>query len=363
MLGFAALGEIALGGVPYAAQAYQLTAGAGSFALSWQGVTLTAARAVPAGQGAFARTGYAVSLKKGYRLPAEAGATSLSGQDAALLRGYRLAAGQGSFAENGQAAGFGLSRLFASSGASVALTGQDVGLHKGFYTGAGHGSFAVAGQDAVLRREARLAAGQGAFAVTGSVALEFGHRIYADKGDFSFSGQPVAFFTSRSAEAGMFAASGQAAVLRKTWRLIPQPHVGTAGNHLLASALGAHALGGVSVFGTALPTFNMTRQNAGVRAARRIYCGAGSFTIPPAAVILRRAAVLPAGHGSFAKTGQAVGLIWRPVLALGHGQFVLTGQAIEFLRTRVRVIGSVRGYAPVRGMVRGNTRVQARTLG
>lgn len=113
------------------------------------------------------------------------------------------------------------------------------------------------------------------------------------------------------AAAGSFSMTGQAAGLRRQFRL-------------LASAA----------------TFAMTGQAAGLRASRRLVAASATYALTGYAAALKKLRTLSAQAGSFAMTGNAATLRVSRKLVAGAGSFAMSGQATGLKVTRRLVAGA-----------------------
>lgn len=151
MLGFDALGRLALGEIPTGgAQNVVLWAESGAYQIT--GKAAAGPLSMVAGQGGYVVTGAAAHLLA----KAESGAYALTGAGVAL--DVRFVAAPGSYAITGRQTAFGPA-LVASPGA-YAVAGSPAAQR--FATGSGH--YAVTGAEAHL--DSRIAAGSGAYVVT-----------------------------------------------------------------------------------------------------------------------------------------------------------------------------------------------------
>ena len=101
MLGFSPLASAPLADIgAVAAVAYNLTADAGSFALTGQTVELNKAAKISGNTGSFTLTGQDAGILIGEIF--ETGAFALSGQTVGLNKAVKLSAGTGSFTLTGQ---------------------------------------------------------------------------------------------------------------------------------------------------------------------------------------------------------------------------------------------------------------------
>lgn len=100
-----------------------------------------------------------------YNLTANAGSFALTGQTVDLNRGLNLAGGAGSFVLTGQNAGILIGEIFETG--AFALSGQTVGLNKAVKLSAGTGSFTLTGQSIVFINGKSIVADVGNFALAG----------------------------------------------------------------------------------------------------------------------------------------------------------------------------------------------------
>ena len=213
---------------------YDLTADAGSYAITGTAADVLAARRLTADAGAYAVTGTAATLAKGYRLAADAGAFTVAGTAATLTVARRLTADAASYAVTGADAGLNAGRRLIADGGSYALSGAAAGLVVGRRIATDAGSYSVTGADATLTKSRRLDAEAGAYVITGTAAaLLWGRRLAADGGSYAVTGTAATLSKSRvfAADPGAFALTGTAAtftILRPTVDSIRVP-VWTAG--------------------------------------------------------------------------------------------------------------------------------------
>jgi hypothetical protein len=199
------------------ANAYTLTAGAGSIGFAGVAASLKIGRKTSAVVGAFSLSGKTVGLLYARKFPSAVGAFAFSGQTVALKVGRKVGASTGTFAFTGQPSGLRATRLLSLGTGTFSFTGQDAAFNKGRLVSAGSGAFGISGQAAGLAATRKLGAGQGTFSFTGQVAtLLKGKTLAAGQGALAFSGQPAGLRYARalSAAPDSIAFSGQNVGLR-----------------------------------------------------------------------------------------------------------------------------------------------------
>jgi hypothetical protein len=237
---------------PSGATNYDLTADAGSYAITGTAAGLVAARRLAADAGSYAITGTDAGLAKGVRLTADAGTFTVTGTAATLTVARRLTADSASYAVTGTAAGLNVGRRLTADGGSYALSGAEAGLIVARRVAADAGSYSVAGTDATLTKSRRLDAEAGGYAISGADAgLAWGRKLSADAGSYAITGTAATLSKSRVfiAAPGAFALTGTAAVfaiLRPTVDSIRVP-VWTSGGAVAVPD--AQAAGAVDVPG------------------------------------------------------------------------------------------------------------------
>jgi hypothetical protein len=178
------------------ANAYTLTAAAGSYTLSGQTASLKKGSLLTAAAGSYALTGQTATLARLLTLTASAGSYAVSGQDASLKKGSLLSAAAGAYTLTGQDVTLTYSgptsyTLTADAG-SYALSGQDASLKRGLLVSASAGSYSLSGQDAALKRALTLTAGAGSYSLSGQdAALKRGLLLSASAGSYAVGGQDI----------------------------------------------------------------------------------------------------------------------------------------------------------------------------
>lgn len=228
MLGFDALGKLALGQLP-GASANAVSADAGAFVLSGQDAVFTVA--MPGEAATFTLSGQAAGLA--VSMPAGTGVFTLTGQTALTPSVFRLTCGPFVASEDTQ---FGIAALGA-----IAL-GQ---LYRETDTAI---SFELAGGDVVFRHT--MAAAVGAFVLAGQDArLVEGNVLSADVGALAVTFQSVATSLTLPLAAGAFTLTGQGPsteLARRSPKLRRFPRTGTTtiSARSVGAGLRARAYGG-----------------------------------------------------------------------------------------------------------------------
>lgn len=207
MLGFDALGRLALGEAPTAAAtAYAVTADGGSFTLSGQ--EMVSAVSMPAEVGAFTVAGSAGLVVS---MPAEAGSFTITGQASVAQAVFRLRCDP--FLAT-TATHFGAAPLGA------------LALGQGFLVTETSISFALSGGEAVFRHT--MAAEAGSFVVTGQNMLPFeGNILTAQAGSFALTFQQFGTSITLPMGTGAFTLTGQAELARRSPKIRRFPRVGS----------------------------------------------------------------------------------------------------------------------------------------
>lgn len=266
-----------------------------------------------------------VILKEGYDLSADAGSYAVTGQTAGLFYGYALAADSGSYTVTGQTATLQLDIPLAADPGSYAITGTDASLQKGLTLNADAGSYAVTGQTAGLAYGYAIAADAGAYSVTGqTAALEWGQAVGADVGDYAVTGAGVSLENAKTigAEAGSVTLSGTDAGLEFGRSITADAGsygvVGTAAD-LTLSTVGGYEInadsGSYSIGGTA----------AAAEYGRALIAESGTYDVAGQAAGIQYGRLLGADAGSYAVAGEPVGTLYGRLIVADGGGYTIVG--------------------------------------
>lgn len=197
---------------------YRVAATAGSYALTGSVLTARLTRRLSASAGSYALNGSVLTAKVARLLAASAGSYTLAGSGANTKAGRSLAAAAGAYSESGSEATFKYGRVMAASAGSYALAGASVVFAKGYYLTAAAGGYALAGASAGLTAARLLSAGAGSYAVTGAAAsFARGFYLTASPGTYSLDGTTAQLSRSfvLSVSVGAYTIAGSDAVLTK----------------------------------------------------------------------------------------------------------------------------------------------------
>lgn len=227
MLGFDALGKLALGELP-SGVASALTADAGAFVFTGQDAAL--AVSMPDDAGAYTLAGQSVGFV--VSMPADAGSLTLSGQAALLPSQLTLACDPFYAPEDTQ---FGLDALGA------------VALGQLYIDSEATSSFEISSVDVVFSHT--MAFDAGAIVWTGNAAaLIEGNILSPQSGDFAVAFQPFATGVTATLETGAFAVTGPGTfdLVRRVPKLRRFPRTGTTtiAARSMAAGVRARAYGG-----------------------------------------------------------------------------------------------------------------------
>lgn len=200
------------------ANAYTLTADAGSYALTGTAASLEAGRSISAAAGSYALTGTTATLAKGRTLTADPGSYALTGTAATLEVGRSVSAASGSYSLTGTAASLEIGRAVSAAAGSYVLSGTAVSLERGYVLSAAGGSYALTGTDATLTYtpagDVTMSADPGSYALTGTAAtLRRGLRLTADAGSYALSGTAASLLDNKklTGDPGGYTLTGTAA--------------------------------------------------------------------------------------------------------------------------------------------------------
>lgn len=273
------------------ANAYVLTADAGSYAL----------------------TGVAAATRAARVLTAAAGSYNLTGVAAGLVRARTLTAVSGSYSLTGVAAGLRAARTIAAAAGAYNLTGVAAGLKSGRTLACSAGAYALTGVAAGLAAARRITAAAGAYNLTGVAAT------------LNYSGSGSKTLT---ADAGTYALTGVAAGVRAARRLV--------------AAQGSYALSGVAAGTiaarriTAVPgAYSLSGNAAGLAAARKLAAATGAYNLTGVAAGVIAGRKIVAAPGAYALTGVAAGFLRTRLLAAGPGAYLITGNDATLVRSAV----------------------------
>lgn len=130
--------------------AYTLTAGAGSFVLTGNDVTLQVTRKLTADAGSYTITGQDTTLQYSRKLTLDAGSFTLTGLEATFNKSGALVLETGVFVLTGNDVGLSVTRKLDAGVGSYTLTGLDATLtytEAGYSIELGIGEFTITGQD------------------------------------------------------------------------------------------------------------------------------------------------------------------------------------------------------------------------
>lgn len=311
-----------------------------SYALQGQDAALKAGRLVPADYDSYALSGQDATLYKGYGLQAEQGAYAASAA-ASVARTYVLAAGQGSHTLTPQNVihylGAQVGRAWVA-GAWYAnawegtVWADNAGAPNAYILTAQTGYYSTASTGGKAWFESAWypgAWGDGVW-TSGQIItnLQVGHRIAAETGYYTYTGDDALRDILTVPESGSYALTGQ--------------DIGGAPGLYMAAEVGAYGLTGYET--TLLRGLRMTAQFGGYSSSgsdAEFVVGVGEYATTgyyaltgyPATFSISRG--IEATQGSYTLNGQDVRMVQGGVMDAFAGTYALTGQEVTFARTYV----------------------------
>jgi hypothetical protein len=305
------------------------TINANSGAYTLIGATSVTSIALICLAGSYALSGTDAGVKYGHPITADAGSYAITGQG---VQSDRIAAEPAGYLLDGQAASLAIleDRIFALSG-TYAITGSTAILEKAITYN--RGSYAITGIDATISRSGSpvLPLAVGSYAITGTAA-GLQHVYFVDEGDYNATGTAAAVSRGKglSALTRSYAITNPSvANLRRTYRFIAATAAynisGPAATLLKDSA-------GMDWQIAAEGSFYTITGNTAVLAVK-LNAASGSYAIVSVGAGLRTQYDI----GSYSITGQDIDFFVTNRVIANSGVYTITGQVATLIAPTVRL--------------------------